>query len=178
MSKLANQPVDVPAGVEVALEESRVRVTGPLGTLGLDLARSKVRIEPSDGGVRLATDSADKRDRSLLGTYCRLIRNMVVGVTEGFARELELVGVGYRARAEGASITLNLGYSNPVVRGIPEGLSVETPTQTEIVVKGISKQAVGRFAEELRQLRPTEPYKGKGVRFKGEKITLKETKKK
>jgi len=177
VSKLANKPVAVPPGVEVALGERRVHVTGPLGTLGLDLAQCRVNIERSDDGVRLATDSSDKRDRSLLGTYCRLIRNMILGVTDGFVRELELVGVGYRARAEGGRITLNLGYSNPVERGIPEGISVETPSQTEIVIRGISKQAVGRFAEEIRRLRPTEPYKGKGVRFKGEKVTLKETKK-
>lgn len=178
MSKLANKPIAIPDGAEVTLDGRAVRVRGPLGELELELEECKVAIERSDAGLRLSTDSAERRDRSLLGTYWRRIRNMLTGVTEGFRAELELVGVGYRARAEDGRITLSLGYSQPVVRGFPDGVRAETPTQTEIVVSGIDKAAVGRFADEIRHVRPVEPYKGKGVRRKGERVVLKETKKK
>ncbi len=155
-----------------------VAVKGPLGSLSLALAPCNVLVESVENGVRVSTGSRDKLDRSLVGTYWRLINNMIIGVTEGFKAELELVGVGYRAKAEGGQLSLSLGYSNPITCKLPEGISVEMPTQTEIVVKGIDKQVVGQFAEEVKRLRPTEPYKGKGVKTKGQQITLKETKKK
>lgn len=178
MSKLANKPIAVPDGAEVVIGDRDVRVKGPLGELALELADCKVAIARGDDGIRLSTDSRERRDRSLVGTYWRIIRNMLTGVTEGFRSELELVGVGYRARAEDGRLTLSLGFSQPVVREFPEGVRAETPTQTEIVVSGIDKVAVGRFADEIRHLRPAEPYKGKGVRGKGERVSLKETKKK
>lgn len=178
MSKLANKPIVVPEGTEVLIEGRCVSVKGPLGLLDLEMADCQVAVERSASGIRLSTASTGKKDRSLLGTYCRRIQNMVTGVTQGFRSELELVGVGYKARSEDGRITLNLGFSNPVVRDFPDGVRAETPTQTEIVVSGIDRQAVGQFTEEIKRLRPTEPYKGKGIRFKGEQVTLKETKKK
>ena len=178
MSKFAKKPIVVPADAEVAVDGSRVTVKGPLGSLTMELMPCDIRIECAGECVRFSSGSDSRRSRSLLGTYFRNVRNMVIGVTEGFTRELALVGVGYRANAGSDSITLNLGFSNPVVRSFPEGVKAETPSQTEIVVKGIDKQAVGQFAEEIKKLRPTEPYKGKGVRFKGDRVTLKETKKK
>jgi len=177
MSRVAKMPVSIPHGVEVKVTEQEIQVKGSNGLLSLDasllvtvrVAGSQVLFEPAN-----ETQEAD----ALSGTYRAITSNMVQGVTKGFERKLNLVGVGYRAQAQGAKLNLQVGYSHPVVVDMPDGIKVETPTQTEIILKGANRQVVGQLAAEIRSIRPPEPYKGKGIRYADERVTLKETKKK
>lgn len=174
MSRVAKQPITLPKGVELTVGTENITVKGPKGTLTVHhLPGVSVAI---DGGV--ATVSlAEGADDKFGGTARALLANMITGVSSGYERKLELVGVGYRAAMAGKSLNLSLGFSHPVVFEAPEGVSIETPTQTEVLIKGTDKQVVGQVAAKIRGFRPPEPYKGKGVRYAGEKITLKEAKK-
>ncbi len=177
MSRVGKNPVPVPADVEVALSTSEVTVKGPLGTLRHNLV-SDIRVEREGDSLLIKPSNGSKQANAMSGTMRALLANMVRGVTSGFERKLTLVGVGYRAQAAGGVLNLTLGFSHPVAHQMPEGVKVETPTQTEIVIKGIDKQQVGQVAADVRAYRKPEPYKGKGVRYADEKIVLKETKKK
>ena len=177
MSRIAKYPVELPKGVEVTLTEERVSVKGPLGSLNQVLLPS-VKIE-KDGDGRLQVRAGDGVDAGAMsGTMRALLSNMVNGVTKGFEKKLNLVGVGYKAQAQGDKLNLSLGFSHPVVHGMPDGIKAETPTPTEIIIKGIDKQLVGQVAAEVRAYRSPEPYKGKGVRYANEVVVIKETKKK
>jgi large subunit ribosomal protein L6 len=177
MSRIAKYPVTLPKGVEATLAAEALSIKGPLGTLSQHL-RGDVKIE-KDGDKLLfkALDDSDEAN-AMSGTLRALAANMVLGVTKGFERRLTLVGVGYRAQAQGDKLNLTLGFSHPVVHPMPKGVKVETPSQTEIVLKGLDKQLVGQVAAEVRAYRAPEPYKGKGVRYSDEQVILKETKKK
>jgi large subunit ribosomal protein L6 len=175
MSRIGSNPVKVPEKVDVTLGSGEITVKGPLGTLSRRFG-PEVTIERQ--GDQLVFKAANDEARAMHGTLRSLVAGMVQGVTTGFEKKLQLVGVGYRAQAAGDKLNLSLGFSHPVVHLMPKGVIVTTPVQTEIVVKGIDKQAVGQVAAEIRAYRPPEPYKGKGVRYVGEQITLKETKKK
>ena len=175
MSRIGNNPVKLPPKVEVALAGGEITVKGPLGALSRSFG-ADVTIEKN--GDELVFKAASPEAGPMHGTLRALVANMVKGVTEGYERKLTLVGVGYRAAAAGDKLNLSLGFSHPVVHQMPKGVSVATPVQTEIVVKGIDKQAVGQVAAQIRAYRPPEPYKGKGVRYHGEHVALKETKKK
>jgi large subunit ribosomal protein L6 len=175
MSRIGNNPVKLPPKVEVTLAQNEIKVKGPLG----ELSRSYgPRITIEKDGESLVFKAADDESRAMQGTMRALVANMVKGVTEGYSKKLTLVGVGYRAQVAGDKLNLSLGFSHPVVHAMPKGVKVETPQQTEIVVKGIDKQAVGQVAAEIRAYRPPEPYKGKGVRYADERVVIKETKKK
>ncbi len=177
MSRVAKNPIQLPAGVEVTLAANQISVKGALGTLSQDL-HSDVSVQ-REGEQLLCTASNDSMQANAMsGTIRALIANMVVGVSRGFERKLTLVGVGYRAQAAGDTLNLTLGFSHPVSYKMPEGVSVATPTQTEIVLKSTNKQQVGQVAAEIRAFRAPEPYKGKGVRYADEVVLLKETKKK
>jgi large subunit ribosomal protein L6 len=175
MSRIGNQPVVLPAKVEVSIAAGEITVKGPLGTLSRRIADG-VTIEKS--GDSIVCKASREEARALHGTTRALVANMVKGVSQGFERKLSLVGVGYRAQAAGDKLNLSLGFSHPVVHAMPKGVKVETPAQTDIVIKGIDKQQVGQVAAEIRAYRPPEPYKGKGVRYANERVVLKETKKK
>jgi len=175
MSRIGNNPVKLPPKVEVSLAAGEISVKGPLGTLSRRFGDS-VTIEQS--GEELVFKAANDEARAMQGTLRALVANMVKGVTQGFEKKLTLVGVGYRAQAAGDKVNLSLGFSHPVVHAMPKGVKVETPQQTEILVKGIDKQQVGQVAAEIRAYRPPEPYKGKGVRYADERVVIKETKKK
>lgn len=177
MSRVANKPVQLPKGVEATLDGDLIKVKGPKGTLEWQ-CHPMVEANQVDGELRFAARSGGVRATSLAGTTRSLVANMVEGVTKGFERKLELHGVGYRAQAQGSSLNLSLGLSHPVVFSAPEGITIETPSQTEVVVRGIDKQRVGETAAQIRRFRPPEPYKGKGVRYAGERIVMKEAKKK
>lgn len=177
MSRIAKQPVEFGKDVSITVQGGAVTVKGPKGTLSMNL-NSEVEVEMDDNQVRVAPRSRSGFATAIAGTTRSLINNMVVGVTNGFEKKLELVGVGYRAQVQGRKINLSLGFSHPVVYEVPEGITVETPAVNEIIVKGIDRQAVGQVAAELRQYRRPEPYKGKGVRYSGERIVMKEAKKK
>ena len=181
MSRVAKSPVAVPDGVEVVVKAvgagSRVTVKGSKGTLSMDVS-AEVDVRQDDGVVRFEPRSGSRTSRSLAGTTRSLVGNMVTGVSTGFERKLELVGVGYRAQARGRELNLQLGLSHPVNYALPDGIEVRTETQTEIVVSGASKQLVGQVAAEIRGFRPPEPYKGKGVRYADERVRRKEGKKK
>jgi len=177
MSRIAKAPVPVPADVTVEIDGQGVTVKGKLGTLHHDVHR-RVAVSRDDGVVSCAPRDAEPGAMSLAATTRALIGNMVHGVNEGFERKLELVGVGYRAQMQGATLNLALGFAHPVNYEVPEGVTIETPTQTEIRVRGIDKQAVGQVAATIRGFRPPEPYKGKGVKYAGENIVRKEAKKK
>ncbi len=179
MSRVAKKPVDLPAGVTIAVADGTVTVKGAKGSLSLPVARG-LAVEQLDKTlvVRYPDGAAGKALVPAAGSTRAHLANMVNGVTKGFERKLELVGVGYRAAVQGKSLNLTLGFSHPVAYPVPEGITIETPSQTEIVIKGIDRQRVGQVAAEIRGFRPPEPYKGKGVRFAGEKIALKEGKKK
>ena len=177
MSRVANQPVAVPSGVTVDLDGSRIAVKGPKGSLERTL-NSMVKAVIDDGEIKFeAVDSARNRVAQA-GTARALVANMVQGVNHGFEKKLELVGVGYRAQAQGKKLNLSLGFSHPVEFQVPEGVSVETPSQTQVVVTGADKQLVGQVAANIRSYRPPEPYKGKGVKYSDERIIRKEAKKK
>jgi large subunit ribosomal protein L6 len=175
MSRIGNSPVKLPPKVEVTLAGGEISVKGPLGSLSKRFG-SEVSIEKN--GDTLTFKLLDPEANAMHGTVRALVAGMVKGVTEGYEKRLALVGVGYRAQAAGDKVNLSLGFSHPVVHKMPKGVKVETPQQTEIVVKGADKQQVGQVAAEIRAYRPPEPYKGKGVRYANEQVTLKETKKK
>jgi large subunit ribosomal protein L6 len=177
MSRIAKAPVVIPAGVEVKLTSELITIKGAKGTLELALT-GQVKINQEDSTLTFEAKDGSKVARAMSGTTRALINNMVVGVTQGFEKKLLLNGVGYRAKASGKSINLTLGYSHPIDYSLPEGVTVETPSQTEIVVRGADKQKVGQVAAELRAFRAPEPYKGKGVRYADEYVRRKETKKK
>ncbi len=177
MSRVGKKPVDLPKGVEVAIVGGVVKVKGPKGELSQAI-NPQVEIKVADGKAQVGALSEARTARVVSGTMRALLANMVTGVTRGFERKLELVGVGYRAQAQGRKLNLTLGFSHPVAYPVPEGITVETPSQTEIIVKGLDRQRVGQVAAEIRRYRSPEPYKGKGVRFSGEKVVLKEAKKK
>lgn len=177
MSRVANKPVEIPSGVEVNIANLDVTVKGPNGTLSHRL-HEDVNIKQDDKVLTFEAKTTEKSAKALAGTTRALVSNMVTGVKDGFIRKLELVGVGYRAQAQGKKLNLSLGFSHPVVMEMPEGISVETPSQTEILVKGANKQVVGQVAAKIRAKRPPEPYKGKGVRYSDEHVVRKEAKKK
>ncbi|MDY6943220.1 MAG: 50S ribosomal protein L6 [Pseudomonadota bacterium] len=177
MSRIAKEPVVVPKGVEITLDGSRLQVKGKNGALDLQV-HEDVNVQEEGGRLQFSAQRDSRKSRSLAATMRTLANNMVRGVSEGFERRLQLVGVGYRAQVQGKTLNLSLGFSHPVEYPIPEGLTIETPSQTEIVVKGSDKQLVGQVAAEIREFRPPEPYKGKGVRYAGERVVMKEAKKK
>ena len=177
MSRIGKSPIEVPKGVEVTIAADQVSVKGPLGTLSQKLTGIVKSAREGENLVFAAANETYEAN-AMTGTLRALVANMVTGVTKGFERKLTLVGVGYRAQAQGDKLNLALGFSHPVVHQMPQGIKVETPTQTEILVKGTDKQLVGKIAAEIRAVRPPEPYKGKGVRYADERVVLKETKKK
>jgi large subunit ribosomal protein L6 len=174
MSRIAKTPIQVPAGVEIDVKGEQVKVKGPKGDLALRL-HPKIRIEKSEDDYLVTP--ASEADVPMAGTYRSLVHNMVVGVSDGFEKKLTLVGVGYRAQSQGKSLSLALGFSHPIEYKAPEGITIEVPSQTEIVIKGCDKQKVGQVASEIRAFRPPEPYKGKGVRYADERVVRKEAKK-
>jgi large subunit ribosomal protein L6 len=177
MSRIAKYPIPVPKGVEINIAGGNISVKGPLGTIGRT-ADPNVEVKREGDNLVLKALGNSRHANAMSGTMRALVANMVAGVTKGFERKLTLVGVGFRAQAQGDKLNLTLGYSHPVVHQMPKGVKVATPTQTEIVITGVDKQLVGQVAAEVRAHRPPEPYKGKGVRYADEVISLKETKKK
>ena len=174
MSRVAKQPITLPKGVDLTVTAEAITVKGPKGSLSIHHLPG-VTVSTEAGVAHIAM--AQGQDDMFGGTARSLLANMVQGVSVGYERKLELVGVGYRASMQGKALNLSLGFSHPVVFEAPEGISLETPSQTEVLIKGADKQAVGQVAAKIRRFRPPEPYKGKGVRYAGEKITLKEAKK-
>jgi large subunit ribosomal protein L6 len=177
MSRVGKMPIVLPAGVEVTIAADRISVKGPLGTLSMPL-NGLVKVENNSGTLAFEPANESREANAMSGTLRALVNNMVNGVTKGFEKKLSLVGVGFRAQAQGDKLNLSLGFSHPVVHQMPAGVKCETPTQTEILIKGVDKQKVGQTAAEVRAYRSPEPYKGKGVRYVDEVVTLKETKKK
>ena len=177
MSRVGKMPVAVPQGVDVAMKDDQINVKGALGTLAL-AQNALVTIKNDAGKLTFAPANDSREANAMSGTMRQLVNNMVTGVTKGFEKKLSLIGVGYKAQAQGAKLNLTVGYSHPVVMDMPAGIKVETPTPTEVVIKGSDRQRVGQIAAEVRAVRPPEPYKGKGIRYADEKITIKETKKK
>ena len=178
MSRVAKNPVQLPQGVQVQLGEGSLTIKGSKGELSMDV-HPAVSISEADGTLTFApADESATGGWAHCGTARALVQNMVTGVTDGFERKLQLVGVGYRAQAQGRAVNLSLGFSHPVVYQLPEGIDAETPSQTEIVIRGICKQKVGQVSAEIRRFRPPEPYKGKGVRYADEHVRRKEAKKK
>ena len=177
MSRIAKNPVLIPAGVEVTLAPEEITVKGPLGTLKQKQS-ANVRVVQNGNELKVEKVSDSIAANAMSGTMRALLANMVHGVSKGFERKLTLVGVGYRAQAKGDVLNMTLGFSHPVDHTMPAGVKVETPSQTEVVVKGASRQQVGQVAAEIRAYRPPEPYKGKGVRYADEVVAIKETKKK
>jgi large subunit ribosomal protein L6 len=177
MSRVANNPVVLPSGVEISLSGQDIQVKGSKGSLKFT-AHNAVEVKQEDGRLLFAARDGAKQSRALAGTTRALVNNMVAGVHTGFERRLQLVGVGYRAQAQGKKLNLTLGFSHPVEYELPEGVTAETPSQTEVVIRGIDKQQVGQVAAEIRAFRPPEPYKGKGVRYADEMVRRKEAKKK
>ena len=176
MSRIANNPVTIPSGVDVNIAGSLVTVKGGKGEMSHDV-HPLVKVEQEDGALKTTVNNNSKSANALSGTTRALLQNIVTGVSEGFERKLEIVGVGYRAAVAGKTLNLSLGFSHPVAFAIPEGITIETPSQTEVVIKGIDKQQVGQVAANIRAYRPPEPYKGKGVRYADERIIRKEAKK-
>jgi large subunit ribosomal protein L6 len=170
-------PVAIPAGVDVSIKEDQISVKGTGGTLNLAL-NSLVNVVNKDGKLSFEPANESREANAMSGTVRQLVNNMVVGVTKGFEKKLSLIGVGYKAQAQGAKLNLQVGYSHPVNKDMPQGITVATPTPTEVVIKGADRQRVGQVAAEIRAIRPPEPYKGKGIRYADEKIVIKETKKK
>jgi large subunit ribosomal protein L6 len=177
MSRVGKSPVVVPQGVDVAIKEDQINVKGALGALSL--AQSALVTVKSEGGKLTFAPANDSREADAMsGTMRQLVNNMVTGVAKGFEKKLTLIGVGYKAQAQGTKLNLTVGYSHPVVMEMPAGIKVETPTPTEVLIKGFDRQRVGQIAAEVRAVRPPEPYKGKGIRYADETVTIKETKKK
>ena len=177
MSRVGKMAILVPKGVDVAVTTEHISVKGSLGTLVRPVNRL-VTVTNDDGKVSFAPVDESTAANAMSGTMRALVANMVSGVSKGFEKKLTLVGVGFRAQAQGAKLNLQVGFSHPVVKDMPVGIKVECPTQTEILIKGSDRQAVGQIAAEVRAIRPPEPYKGKGIRYANEKVSLKETKKK
>ncbi|GGY23977.1 50S ribosomal protein L6 [Pseudoduganella sp. SL102] len=177
MSRVAKMPIAVPAGAEVAISAQAITVKGPLGTLTQSL-NGLVKVENNNGTLSFDVANESREANAMSGTLRALVNNMVTGVTKGFEKKLSLVGVGYKAQAQGDKLNLSLGFSHPVVHAMPAGVTVATPTPTEVVIKGIDRQQVGQVAAEVRAYRSPEPYKGKGVRYVDEVVKIKETKKK
>lgn len=177
MSRIAKAPVLIPSGVDIKIEGNNVTVKGSNGQLSYDI-NSAVTLGIADNVIQVQWDKDDKKATAQAGTARAIVSNMIIGVSAGFEKKLTLIGVGYRAQAKGDVLSLALGFSHPVDFDVPEGISVETPTQTEIIVKGIDKQLVGEVAAKIRSYRPPEPYKGKGVRYTDEFVPRKEAKKK
>jgi large subunit ribosomal protein L6 len=177
MSRVGKNPIAIPKGVEATLGTGEITVKGPLGSLSRRLD-SAISVARDGDSLKIVPMDESRNADAMSGTFRALINNMVVGVTKGFERKLNLVGVGYRAQAQGDKLNLSLGFSHPVVHQMPAGVKCETPQQTEIIIKGIDKQKVGQVAAEVRAYRPPEPYKGKGVRYSDERVVIKETKKK
>jgi large subunit ribosomal protein L6 len=177
MSRIAKSPLELPKGVEFKQDGNVVTLKGGKGELSMEL-NSEVELTQDEGVLSVAPRSGSRFAMAITGTMRSLLANMAQGVTEGYERKLQLVGVGYRAQAQGKNLNLSLGFSHPVVYAAPEGISIETPSQTEVVITGTDKQKVGQVAAEIRRFRPPEPYKGKGVRYLDERVVLKEAKKK
>jgi large subunit ribosomal protein L6 len=177
MSRVGKQPVAIPAGVDVSIKEDQISVKGSGGTLSL-AQNVLVKVISADGKLTFAPINESREANAMSGTFRQLVNNMVLGVSKGFEKKLNLVGVGYKASAAGNKLNLAVGYSHPVNVEMPVGITVATPTPTEVVIKGADRQRVGQVAAEIRAIRPPEPYKGKGIRYADEKITIKETKKK
>jgi large subunit ribosomal protein L6 len=177
MSRIAKYPVVLPEKVEVTIHEALLTVKGPLGTLTQNISPN-VEIKKDGNTITFVARDESKAANALSGTARANVANMVLGVKSGFEKRLQLVGVGYRAQAQGNKLNLTLGFSHPIVHSLPAGVKAETPTQTEIIIKGVDRQQVGQVAAEIRAYKPPEPYKGKGVRYAGEVVALKETKKK
>jgi len=177
MSRVSNNPISVPENVEVFLTKQDIKVKGPLGVLEYPLV-CEISVDQIDKFLKIKANSNSQHANALSGTFRALIANMVHGVSKGFEKKLQLVGVGYRANTNANKLSLTLGFSHPIDFEIPNGIRIETPTQTEIIIKGIDKQKVGQVSADIRAYRKPEPYKGKGVRYSDEIIVLKETKKK
>ncbi|MDM0000041.1 50S ribosomal protein L6 [Variovorax sp. J22P240] len=177
MSRVGKMPVAIPAGVDVSIKEDQISVKGTGGTLSLQ-RNALVKVVSNDGKLNFEPANESREANAMSGTIRQLVNNMVVGVTKGFEKKLNLVGVGYKAAAQGAKLNLQVGYSHPVNIDMPQGITVSTPTPTEILIKGADRQRVGQIAAEIRAVRPPEPYKGKGIKYSDEKIVIKETKKK
>jgi large subunit ribosomal protein L6 len=177
MSRVGKMPVAIPAGVDVSIKEDQISVKGSGGTLSL-ARNALVNIVNKDGKLSFEPANDSREANAMSGTVRQLVNNMVVGVTKGFEKKLSLIGVGYKAQAQGAKLNLSVGFSHPVNKDMPQGITVATPTPTEVVIKGADRQRVGQVAAEIRAIRPPEPYKGKGIRSADEKVAIKETKKK
>ena len=177
MSRVAKMPVTVPAGVDVTMNEQHISVKGAGGQLSV-ANNALVKVVRQADTLTFEAANESREANAMSGTLRQLVNNMVTGVTKGFEKKLSLVGVGYKAAASGAKLNLAVGYSHPVNIDMPSGIKVETPTPTEVIIKGADRQRVGQIAAEIRAVRPPEPYKGKGIRYSDEKITIKETKKK
>lgn len=177
MSRIANAPIAIPNGVEITLDGQLVKVKGSKGELEW-ATHELVKVEQEDAQLKIKANEKSKQATALAGTTRALVNNMVTGVSEGFEKKLTIIGVGYRAQAQGQKLNLTLGFSHPVVYEVPEGIKVETPSNTEIVVTGVDKQKVGQVAAEIRAYRKPEPYKGKGVRYSDEYVLRKQAKKK
>jgi large subunit ribosomal protein L6 len=177
MSRIAKEPITLPQGVEFKRDGSLVTLKGSKGMLSLDL-NSEVDLASEDNFLKVSARSGSRFSTAIAGTTRSLLANMVHGLTVGYEKKLELVGVGYRAQMQGSKLNLTLGFSHPVVFEVPDGITIETPSQTEVVVKGVDKQKVGQVAADIRRHRPPEPYKGKGVRYSDERVVIKEAKKK
>lgn len=177
MSRVANNPVDIPSGVEVSLSGRDLSVKGSKGSLDLTI-HDLVEIKQEDNLLLFSAANNGKKSNAMAGTFRSLVNNMVLGVSDGFQKALQLQGVGYRAQAQGKKLNLTLGFSHPIEYAIPDGIEIQTPSQTEVLVKGIDKQLVGQVSAEIRAFRPPEPYKGKGVRYLNEYVKRKEAKKK
>jgi large subunit ribosomal protein L6 len=177
MSRIGKNPIVIPEKVEVSIGSSEVTVKGPLGTLTQAMSHD-VAVKVDGGKVVFEATSGSQQANAMSGTMRALVANMVHGVKEGFQKKLTLVGVGYKAQAQGAKLNLSLGFSHPLVHAMPDGVKAETPTPTEIIIKGMDRQRVGQVAAEIRAYKSPEPYKGKGVRYSDEKVLIKETKKK
>ncbi len=177
MSRIANNPVELPSGVEIKIDGQHISVKGSKGAMEMDV-HADVEVKQEDNVLTFAARGGSRQAKALSGTMRALVSNMVVGVSSGFERRLQLQGVGYRAQAQGKKLNLQLGFSHPVEYDLPEGVTAETPSQTEIVISGMDNQKVGQVSAEIRAFRPPEPYKGKGVRYADERVRRKEAKKK
>ena len=177
MSRVGKMPITIPAGVDVSIKDDQINVKGTGGALS-QARHALVNVLSNDGKLSFEPANESREANAMSGTLRQLVNNMVVGVSKGFEKKLNLVGVGYKAQAQGTKLNLTVGYSHPVNKEMPAGITVATPTPTEVIIKGADRQRVGQVAAEIRAIRPPEPYKGKGIRYSDEKVTIKETKKK